>query len=128
MTQRRALFILCSVVLAIAVTAYAQQRTVTRVGVVAKPQVYTGPCPANLRFIGTIHVSRYPVPVEYVWERSDHAVGPRKRVEITSAGRGVTDSWRLGARGEHLHVWEQLHVLAPTNVRSPRAFVRVNCR
>ncbi len=114
------------IVLALAIPVHAQ--TVTRVGVVAKPQVWTGRCPAPLEFIGTIHVSRYPVRVTYVWERSDGAVGPRQSVEIRSAGRGVSDTWQLGARGEHLRVWEQLHVIAPSNVRSPRAAVRVNCR
>ena len=113
-------------VIAIAINAHAQ--TVTRVGVVAKPQVYTGPCPATLQFIGTILVCRHPVWVTYEWVRSDGATGPRERVEITSAGRGVTTTWKLGTRGEHIHLWEQLHVLAPTNVRSPRAAVQVNCR
>lgn len=110
----------------IAISAYAQ--TVTHVGVVAKPEVWTGPCPANVEFIGTIRVSRHPVWVTYEWLRSDGATSQRERVEITSEGRGVKDTWKLGARAEHLHVWEQLHVLAPTNVRSPRAAARVNCR
>ncbi len=30
----------------------AQMRTVTRVGVVAKPRSYSGPCPVTLQFIG----------------------------------------------------------------------------
>jgi hypothetical protein len=127
MKRFRAVTLLCAA-LAIALAASAQQRTVTRVGVIPKPQTYNGPCPAPLQFIGTIHVSRYPVSVEYVWERSDHAIGPRQRVEVTSVGHGVIDHWKLGGRGEHLHVWEQLHVLSPSNVRSPRAYVQVNCR
>src|SRR3954451_1459808 len=104
------------------------QRTVTRVGVVAKPRVYTGPCPADIAFIGTIHVSHYPTFAEYRWERSDGAKGPRQRVEIRSAGRGVTDTWHLGAGRRRYVIWERLHVLAPTGIYSPEARVTVTCR
>ena len=113
-------------VLLIATNVYAQ--TVTRVGAVAKPKAYSGQCPAEIQFIGTIRVSRHPVSVEYVWERSDGAQSRRQRVVIRSAGQAVREYWTLGARAERLHVWEQLHVLAPTNIRSPRVAVRVNCR
>jgi hypothetical protein len=112
--------------LLVATAVHAQ--TVTRVGVVAKPKAYTGQCPAEIQFIGTIHVSRQPVAIDYVWERSDGAKSPRRRVVIRSAGEAVREYWTLGAHRDHLQVWEQLHVLAPTNIRSPRAFVHVNCR
>ena len=104
------------------------QHTVTRVGVVAKPRVWDGPCPADLEFIATIHVSRFPTFVEYQWERSDGAKGPRRRVEILSAGRGVSDTWHLGGRRGRRVVWERLHVLAPTGITSPEARVTVTCR
>ena len=104
------------------------QRTVTRVGIVAKPRAWDGPCPADIEFVATIHVSRYPTWVEYQWERSDGAKGPRRRVEIRSAGRGVSDSWRLGGRRWRRVVWERLHVLAPTGIYSPEARATVNCR
>ncbi|HXS51694.1 MAG TPA: hypothetical protein VN782_04110 [Usitatibacter sp.] len=113
---------------AVAFAAYAQQRTVTRVGIVAKPRSYTGPCPATLEFIATIHVSHHPVRVEYEWERSDGGRGRRETIEIRSAGQGVTDSWTLGRGGERRVVWERLHVLAPTGISSPEARVRVDCR
>ena len=112
--------------LLIATAAHAQ--TITSVGLVAKPKVYTGPCPAEIQFIGTIHVSRHPVAIDYFWERSDGAKGPRHRIVIRSAGQAVREYWTLGAHRDHLQVWEQLHVIAPTGIRSPRAFVRVNCR
>ena len=113
-------------VLLIATAAHAQ--TVTRAGVVAKPKNFKGRCPAEIQFIGTIHVSRHPVEVEYVWERSDGARSERHRLVIRSAGQGVNEYWTLGAPGQHMVIWEQLHVLAPTNIRSPRVPVRVNCR
>jgi hypothetical protein len=120
--------ILSILALLVAISLTAQVRTVTRVGIVAKPRSYSGPCPVTLQFIGTIHVRRYPVWVEYEWERSDGARGRRERVEITSAGRGVSDTWHLGAGRQRMKVWERLHVLAPTGISSPAARVTVNCR
>lgn len=115
-------------VLLLLIPTAVHAQTVTRVGVVAKPKAYTGQCPAEIQFIGTIRVSRHPVAVEYVWERSDGAKSPPQKVVIRSARQSVREYWTLGAHRDHLQVWEQLHVLAPTNIRSPRAFVRVNCR
>src|SRR5438132_10264554 len=77
-------------------TAEAQQYTVTKVVVIAKPNTYVGPCPATIEFLGTIFVSR-PATVEYRWERSDGVMGPRESVDIRSAGKGVTTTWKLGA-------------------------------
>ncbi len=106
----------------------AQRRMVTKVVTVAKPESYNGPCPTKLAFTGTIFVSRYPATVEYQWERSDGARGERQRVEIRSAGQGVTETWWLNAPGKHLQVWEKLHLLAPTGMSSDPATVVVNCR
>lgn len=115
-------------VLVFLIAAAAHAQTVTRVGVVAKPKNFSGRCPAEIQFIGTIHVSRHPVEVEYVWERSDGAKSERRRIVIRSAAQGVNEYWTLGTRGMRKVVWEQLHVLAPTNIRSKRVPVRVNCR
>ena len=106
----------------------AKVRTVTSVGLVAKPRSYSGPCPATLRFIGTIHVSRYPVWVDYQWERSDGARGRRQRIRIDSVGRGVSETWQLGSGRQRMQVWERLHVLAPTGISSPAVRVNVRCR
>jgi hypothetical protein len=106
----------------------AQVHTVQRVAIVAKPNHYRGSCPAEIEFIATIFVNRYPVWVEYQWERSDGGRGQRERVEITSAGRGVSTRWTLGAQGQNKVVWQKLHVLAPTGISSPAANVRIECR
>jgi hypothetical protein len=111
-----------------AMSLAAKVRTVTSVGIVAKPRSYSGPCPVTLKFIGTIRVSRFPVLVDYVWERSDGGRGRRQRVRIDSAGRSVSETWRLGSRRQRMQVWERLHVLAPTGISSPAARVNVNCR
>jgi hypothetical protein len=113
---------------AIPLAAGAQVRTVTRVNAVAKPKSHIGHCPATIDFVGTIHVSHYPVRVEYEWERSDGARSERRTVDIRSASRGVSDRWRLGERGERINVWERLHVLAPTGISSPEAHAHLDCR
>ncbi|HUJ00730.1 MAG TPA: hypothetical protein VLY46_10870 [Usitatibacter sp.] len=114
---------------AVAFAAFAQQRTVTRVGIVAKPHSYSGPCPATIEFIATIHVSHHPVRVEYEWERSDGARSRREVIDIHAAGEGVSTTWTIGGHpGERRVVWERLHVLAPTGISSPEAHVRIDCR
>ena len=120
--------VLLLVLLAAAGSLAAQVHTVSKVAIVAKPKVYTGPCPADIQFIGTIFVNRYPVNVSYQWERSDGAVGPRRTITIRSSGQGVYDTWHVGGDHQHLNLWERVHVLAPTGIRSPEVRVTVNCR
>jgi hypothetical protein len=100
-----------------------QDAKVTKVVVIAKTKTYSGPAPTTLEFVGTIFVNKQPATVEYQWERSDGAVGPRRKLTIRAAGEGVTDTWRLGAPGEHMRVWEKLHVLAPNEKLSGPAGV-----
>jgi len=123
---RKAVVVLIVSVVALAV--YAQVRTVDRVAIVVRPEVYNGPCPATIHFTGTIFVTRRPVRVTYEWERSDGAKSGRETVDIRSEGRGVGDTWTLGAGHGRYRVWEQLHVLAPTGIRSARGVARINCR
>ena len=120
--------VVAAIFAAASLAAFAQVHTVTRVGIVAKPRVYNGSCPATIDFIGTIRVSRHPARVEYEWERSDGGRGRREVVEIRSAGQSVRESWTLGRPGEHMTVGMRLHVLAPTGISSPEVRVRVNCR
>ena len=108
--------------------AWAQEHTVTRVGMVAKPRAYQGACPVDIEFIGTIFVSRHPVWIEYRWERSDGAVQQPRRIQITSAGQGVAEWWKLSGRAGVVHqVWMKLHVLAPTGISGVSPTVTVNC-
>ena len=107
-------------------TAEAQQYTVTRVVVIAKPKTYAGPCPTTIEFVGTIFVSR-PARVEYRWERSDGAMGPRESVDIRSAGKGVTTTWKVGTPRKSFSGWQRLHVLAPASTISNQAVVQIKC-
>lgn len=128
MIRKRSAAVAAIALTAVAFAAFAQQRTVTRVAIVAKPKSFTGSCPATLEFVATIFVSHHPVRVEYQWERSDGGRGRREVIEIRAAGQGVTDTWTLGRHGERRVVWERLHVLAPTGISSPQARVRLDCR
>jgi hypothetical protein len=92
---------LAACVAAVSLTAFAQVHTVTRVGLVAKPRVYNGSCPATIDFIGTIRVSRHPARVEYEWERSDGGRGRREVVEIRSAGQSGTPRSACGSTSWH---------------------------
>ncbi len=107
--------------------ARADGPVVTHVSVGARPANYVGKCPAHVRFIGTIVVSRSPVVVEYQWERSDGAQSAPQRIEVRGKGRGVTEDWELGAPHAPQQVWERLHVLAPNGMTSAPARVRVAC-
>ena len=103
-------------------------RTIEGVGIFSTPRDWSAPCPADLKFVGTINASRWPVRVEYRWERSDGAVSARRFIEVRSQHQRVTETWRLGRYRQHMVVWERLHVLAPTNIKSGQALVTVNCR
>jgi hypothetical protein len=108
-------------------TAGAQQYVVTKVVAIAKPNTYAGPCPAAIEFLGTIFVSR-PGRIEYRWERSDGVMGPRESVDIRSAGKGVTTTWRVGSPHKSFSGWEKLHVLAPTGIISNQASIQIKCK
>jgi len=127
---RRALSFTSLAVLAFALPAPAssQTRTVTKVVTVVNPKSWNGPCPATLKFTGTIFVSHHPATVTYRWERSDGAQGQVQTLTINASGEGVTETWQLGAGKQHLKVWEKLHVLTPTGISSNAASIQVNCR
>lgn len=101
---------------------------VTKIEMVARPKSFTGTCPAKITFTGAIHVSEPNTAVEYQWERSDGATGPKRKVLIKGAGLGVNDTWTLGGAGEHVAVGEKLHVLSPNDVVSAMVMAKVVCK
>jgi hypothetical protein len=110
----------------------AQQSPFGDVALVASPTTYTGTCPAHLRFEGRVHVNVRPMEFDYHFERSDGAKSATKVVHATRA-RGevyvVTDRWQLGAKGQHLQVWEKLIVTSgDAKVESNQAGAEVTCR
>jgi multidrug efflux pump subunit AcrA (membrane-fusion protein) len=118
-------------VLSYCAPALVARQGVTEVTVTASPQSYNGPCPGRVKFTGTIHIDRYPMTLNYQWERSDGAKGPVKVVHVPSAKtRSITavDYWQVSARGR-LQIRERLHVrTGKTDIASSAATATVNCR
>jgi hypothetical protein len=108
--------------------AHTQERAVTKAEVFAKPNVYNGACPADIKFIATISVSRRPLTVTYQWERSDGVKSAPEKVEVTSHSRSINVTWKVGSPGSKTTVWEKLHVVSPTGMSSEKGEATLNCR
>jgi hypothetical protein len=94
----------------------------------ANPKTFSGPCPATITFNSVINANQYPVSVDYQWERSDGATGPKQTVKLEAKGTSVSDTWQLGGSGDHLSVWEKVHVLSPNDISSGKAMTRLTCK
>src|SRR3974377_1203205 len=81
------------------------------VTVKASPETYNGPCPARIRFTGLIEIQRYPMTLNYHWERSDGAKGPVKVFHATRTTRTLTtvEPWQISNPGRQ-QVSATLHV------------------
>jgi hypothetical protein len=122
----------------IASFCFAQQRTapprrviregrVTAAQLRAVPPRYNGPCPARLRFPGTI-TTNGPAEVRYTWVSFDGGTWPEHALRFPAAGtKPVRENWQLGAPGQATHGWLQLRVLSPNTHESPRAVFQVAC-
>lgn len=99
------------------------------VTVKASPESYNGPCPARIRFTGVIEVQRYPMSLNYHWERSDGAKGPVKVFHVNKGTRTITtvEMWQLSTPGRQ-QVSATLHVNSGNEHLSSSARVHVNCR
>jgi hypothetical protein len=105
------------------------KNTITSISAKAVPDKYSGDCPAALEFVGTIKVSKFPVTVEYLWERSNHSRTQVRRIQVRSAVQNITDEWSVGgAPGAPLKVWEKLTILSPSNISSALAKASVSCK
>jgi len=101
---------------------------VTGFETVARPNHFTGACPTTIKFTAVIHVDAVPTTVEYQWERSDGATGPKRKLTLKNKGVGVNDTWQLGGAGQTYHVWEKVHVLSPNDMSSGEAPATVTCK
>lgn len=111
---------------------WAQGAPITAVTAAAHPQSYTGPCPAKITFTGKIYVDRYPMTLNYQWQRSDGAKGPLRGMRVPNPSTRVLtviEHWQLGAPGQQMQVWEQLRVRSGnTDITSAPATATINCR
>ena len=102
---------------------------VTSVQAYANPRNYAGECPAPLEFVGLIKVSRHPVVVEYLWERSNGTRSQVRRIQVRSGLQRITDEWGVGGPpGDPMQVWEKLKILSPSTLSSATAKATVRCK
>lgn len=101
---------------------------VSRIDIVVRPKVFAGKCPGTITWSAVIHVVNPPVHVEYTWERSDGATGPREKLDVTAPIAPISDTWELGGSGDHLAIWEKVHVFTPNETISVSPAAHVNCR
>jgi len=95
------------------------------VSAVARPATYSGPCPVDVTFEGTLYDIRWP-KVEVRWERSDGVWTDIEKVTIRAAHQPVRTTWRVGAPHQRLEVWQKLH-LGPSTIASEPAKATINC-
>lgn len=95
---------------------------------VANPGEYSGPSPARIQFSAAVFVNKYPLKINYRWERSDGAKSQPQTLEIAGPVQGVTTTWTLGAPGKRYQIWERLHILAPVDIAAEPGRAAVVCR
>ena len=128
--KRIMLNIAVSALMLLAVDASAaapKKDAVSVVGVVAVPAHYEGACPAALEFVGTLKLQKFPVTVEYLWQRSDGSRTQVRRIQARSARQKITDEWEIGGAPGRMEVWERLTILSPAQISSAIAEASVNC-
>ncbi len=102
---------------------------VTAVRVVVDQVSYQGPCPAKLLFTATITAATPRTsPISYQWVHSDGVKGPKRTLRMVGATATVTDHWKLGASGQMVRGWNELHILSPNRLVSNQAMTSVLCR
>ena len=98
----------------------------------ATPSRYEGACPVRVHFLGKVGVTAHPMSFNYHYERSDGAKSALKVIRVTNPNARIIwvhEWWQLGASGQHLQVWEKLHVASGnTRIESNQADVDITCR
>ncbi len=106
----------------------AAEFQVTGVSLKAEREKFIGPCPAVLKFLGSVTVNA-PGTVRYSFVRSDAAVGPVETLYFDSAGtKTVGTVWTLG--GPDLTTydgWQAIRILSPNVMESDKALFAFRC-
>jgi hypothetical protein len=110
----------------------AQQSPFGDVTLTVTPTRYVGKCPVRLHFFGKVSVTVHPMVFNYTFERSDGAKGELKVIRVTNPNAqiiGVHDWWQLGGPGQHIQVWEKVHVASGnTRIESNQADADITCK
>jgi len=106
----------------------AAEFQVTGVSLKAEREKFIGPCPAVLKFLGSVTVNA-PGTVRYSFVRSDAAVGKVETLYFDSAGtKTVGTVWTLG--GPDLTTydgWQAIRILSPNVMESDKALFAFRC-
>lgn len=121
---------LCSIALVATLGVWSQgtSAAVTKVTLTPTVKAYSGDCPAQIVFNGTISVNA-PGIVSYVFTRSDGATDTQtKKLKFLAAGsKPITTTWTLGgATLPHYQGWQAAKILG-TAIESPHANFEVAC-
>jgi hypothetical protein len=106
----------------------AAEFQVTGISLKVEIEKLNGPCPAVLKFVGSVTVNA-PGTVKYRFLRSDVAVGPVEILHFDAAGtKTVSTMWTLG--GPDLMTydgWQAIRVLSPNVLESDKALFSLRC-
>jgi hypothetical protein len=101
---------------------------VTDASLKANPPRFEGPCPAVIKFLGTITTNAGGV-VKYTFLRSDGATGPVFSLAFAGAGtKSVSTTWTLGGKATPKYSgWEAIKIVSPNVMESNKASFEVIC-
>ena len=118
------LVMICLYCLIVVCVAHAQ----ISVTLSAKPSIYSGICPAEIKFKGTI-TSEKPGKVQYRFVRSDGTLLPVETIVFSTPGaKEVKGSWTVGdARTPLYEGWQVITIVYPEDIESNRGKFKVTC-
>ena len=94
----------------------------------ADNSVYSGACPADIKFRGTITTDK-PGKVQYKFVRSGGMMQPVETLEFSAPGtKEVTSTWTPDEQGVTKYAgWQSIKVVYPEEIESNKANFRVTC-
>ncbi len=101
---------------------------VTEASLKAIPPRYAGPCPAVIKFEGTI-TANGAGSVKYTFLRSDGATGPVFTLAFAGPGtKPVSTTWTLGGKAlPRYSGWEAIKIVSPNVMESNKASFEMIC-
>ena len=93
-----------------------------------EPASYTGACPADIRFKGTVTSSK-PGKIQYRFIRSDGVLQPVETIEFSAPGsKEVNAAWAVGEKKSLSYDgWGAIKVVYPEEAQSDKATFTVAC-
>jgi hypothetical protein len=120
----RLVLIICLFLLIAAGTVYAKITT----SLSSEDALYTGACPADIKFKGTITTDK-PGKIQYRFVRSSGVLQPVETIEFSAPGtKEVNAVWTVGEQKSLSYEgWEAIKVVYPEEAESNQAVFKVAC-